>query len=239
MALYKFDYYYYYYYYYIEAGVDAVTTVCPSATIVLAGDFNTLDDTELATRGAIDTHVAPTFSTESTSTIQATAPPSESSNPWSRVTTGPSSSTKLDDHASAQSNFDNMYGVMVDPMDRFNPERDPPADKALLRRKNRLMRAGRLTDEAGSIAASIRNTISRSRSRWLRQINTRKNAKDAWAKCAKSSKGRQTVPANYHTASITGQSTSSKTTPTAGAISPELSRQQSPSYTPASFKHRR
>ena len=25
---------------YIEAGVDAVTTACPSATIVLAGDFN-------------------------------------------------------------------------------------------------------------------------------------------------------------------------------------------------------
>jgi len=38
---------------YIEAGVDAVTTACPSATIVLAGDFNALDDTEVATRGAM------------------------------------------------------------------------------------------------------------------------------------------------------------------------------------------
>ena len=38
---------------YIEAGVDAVTTVCPAATIVLAGDFNTLDDTEVAARGAM------------------------------------------------------------------------------------------------------------------------------------------------------------------------------------------
>ena len=38
---------------YIEAGVDAVTAACPSATIVLAGDFNSLDDTEVATRGAL------------------------------------------------------------------------------------------------------------------------------------------------------------------------------------------
>ena len=38
---------------YIEAGVDAVTATCPMATIVLAGDFNTLDDTEVATRCAL------------------------------------------------------------------------------------------------------------------------------------------------------------------------------------------
>ena len=38
---------------YTEAGIDAVTTACPSTTIVLAGDFNSLDDTEVATRGAL------------------------------------------------------------------------------------------------------------------------------------------------------------------------------------------
>ena len=38
---------------YIEAGVDAATAACPSATIVLAGDFNALDDTEVATRSAL------------------------------------------------------------------------------------------------------------------------------------------------------------------------------------------
>ena len=38
---------------YIEAGIDAVTTACPSATIVLAGDFNSLNDTEVVTRGAL------------------------------------------------------------------------------------------------------------------------------------------------------------------------------------------
>ena len=38
---------------YIEAGVDAVTALCQSATIVLAGDFNALDDTEEAARSAL------------------------------------------------------------------------------------------------------------------------------------------------------------------------------------------
>ena len=61
---------------------------------------------------------------------------------------------ELDDCNSAQSNFDIMYGVMSDLLSMFYPERkitvtssDPPyvtpAVKALLRRKNRLMRAGR------------------------------------------------------------------------------------------------
>ena len=38
---------------YIEAGIDAVTASYPSATIVLAGDFNSLCVTEVATRGAL------------------------------------------------------------------------------------------------------------------------------------------------------------------------------------------
>jgi len=37
----------------VEAGVDAVTAAYPSATIVLAGDFNALDGTDVATRGAL------------------------------------------------------------------------------------------------------------------------------------------------------------------------------------------
>ena len=55
--------------------------------------------------------------------------------------------------ADVQTNFDSMYNIMVDLLDRFYPEReitltssDPPfvtpAAKAQLRRKNRLMRAG-------------------------------------------------------------------------------------------------
>jgi len=59
-----------------------------------------------------------------------------------------------------------MYGVMEELLNAFYPERDitltssdqpysTPAVKALLRRKNRLMRAGR-TEKAGAIAARIR-----------------------------------------------------------------------------------
>ena len=51
----------------------------------------------------------------------------------------------------------------------------------MLRRKNHLMRAGR-TDEAGALAARIRTVITRSSTRWMRDVNTRKNAKGAWTK---------------------------------------------------------
>jgi len=96
---------------------------------------------------------------------------------------------ELDENKSAQSNFDTMYGVMTGLLDRFYPEREitvtssdppyvtPPA-KALLRRKNHLMRAGR-TEEAGAIAARIGTIITRASSRWLRKVDTRMNAKDA------------------------------------------------------------
>jgi len=99
---------------------------------------------------------------------------------------------ELDEKADEQTNFDIMYGSMLELLDTFYPERettvtssDPPyvtpTVKALLRHKNRLMRAGR-TDEAGAIAARVRTIITRSSKRWLRTVDTRKSAKDAWAK---------------------------------------------------------
>ena len=64
-----------------------------------------------------------------------------------------------------QTSFDTMYSVMHDLLDCSYQERQititftdlqyvKPADKAMLRRKNRLMRAGR-TDEAGGLAKHI------------------------------------------------------------------------------------
>ena len=77
---------------------------------------------------------------------------------------------------------------MLELLDKFYPElettvtsSDPPTVKALLRRKNRLMRAGR-TDETGAIAARIRTIITRRSTSWLRTADTRKSAKDTWAK---------------------------------------------------------
>ena len=91
---------------------------------------------------------------------------------------------EVDDNADTQTNFDTVYGIMLGLLDTFYPEReitvtssDPPyvtpTVKALLRRKNRLMHAGR-TDEAGATAARIRTIITRSSRRWLRTIDTRK-----------------------------------------------------------------
>jgi len=122
----------------------------------------------------------------------------------------------LDDSADAQTNFDTMYDVMLDLLDTFYPEReitvtssDPPyvtpTVKALLRRKNRLMRAGR-TDEAGSIAARIRTIITRSSTRWLRTVDTRKSAKKAWAKVREVIKGSTTRASDHKIDGLTAQS---------------------------------
>jgi len=84
---------------------------------------------------------------------------------------------ELDDSDAVQSNFDYLYGVMLDLLNRFYPEReitvtssDPPyvtpAVKALLRRKNRLMHTGR-SEEACAVASHIRTIITRISSRWL------------------------------------------------------------------------
>jgi len=51
------------------------------------------------------------------------------------------------------------------------------------------MRAGR-TAEADAIAAHIRTAITRNSSRWLRKVDTRKSAKEAWAKVREVSKGK-------------------------------------------------
>jgi len=51
------------------------------------------------------------------------------------------------------------------------------------------MRAGR-TAEADAIAAHIRTIVTRSSSRWLRKADTRKSAKDTWAKVREVIKGK-------------------------------------------------
>ena len=85
-----------------------------------------------------------------------------------------------------------MYSLMYDLFDQFYPERaitvtssDPhyvtPPVKAMLRRKNRLMRAGR-TDEADALTGRIRAVVTRNSSKWLRKVDTTKSPKHAWMK---------------------------------------------------------
>ena len=81
---------------------------------------------------------------------------------------------------------------MRDLLDLFYPEKkitvttsDPPFVttfiKALLRRKDRMMRAGRV-EEAGALSERVRTLITRRSSKWLSNIDIRKNPKDVWSK---------------------------------------------------------
>jgi len=56
-----------------------------------------------------------------------------------------------------------------------------PSAKALLRRKNKLMQAGR-TDEADSLARRIRKSIIRKNTAELRNVDTVSHSKDMWSK---------------------------------------------------------
>ena len=228
---------------YIEAGIDAVTTACPSATIVLAGDFNSLDDTEVATRGALLSTCIVDRPTRGNNTLDRVYV----NNPCYTTVRVVDSAVKSDhkavvayagqvnvlplnkrrhrrlfrrrspaqharflefaptlnidlDNDDVQLNFDTMYAVMLNLLDRFYPEReitvtssDPPyvtpAVKAHLRRRNRLMRAGR-TAEADAIAARIRIAITRNNTRWLRKTDARKSPKETWAKVSEVIKGK-------------------------------------------------
>ena len=102
---------------------------------------------------------------------------------------------QLSSDCDTQMNFDSFYDYMFGLLNQSYPEReitvtstDPhyitPAVKAMLRRKNRLMRAGR-TVEAGALAARICTVITRSSTRWMRDVNTRKMPKALGPKCEK------------------------------------------------------
>ena len=73
-------------------------------------------------------------------------------------------------------------------MTSSDPQYVTPAVKAMLRRKNRLMREGR-TYEAGALAKRIQIAIMRKSSKWLRDIDIKKNAKDVWAKVREVARG--------------------------------------------------
>ena len=56
------------------------------------------------------------------------------------------------------------------------PTKQDPTVKAILRRKNRLMHAGRM-EEAYAMAIRVRKAITRHSTKWLRGIDAKKNAK--------------------------------------------------------------
>jgi len=113
---------------------------------------------------------------------------------------------EVGDNDDTQTNFDTVYGVMLD---TFYPERWRHPTRHTSRRLSDSQgaavapespdahRADR-TDEAGATAARIHSTIiTRSSTRWLRTIDTRKSVKDAWAKV------REVIKEDRHVISAT------------------------------------
>ena len=93
--------------------------------------------------------------------------------------------------ASTQSEFDNFYNMALGLLDEFYPQRtisitsrDPdwvtPETKAMLRRKNRLMRAGRV-EEARALAYRISKEQTRRNRFRLSKAGRKTEAKDVWA----------------------------------------------------------
>jgi len=104
---------------------------------------------------------------------------------------------------SVQAAFDNFYGVSLGLLDYFYPERsitvrsrDPPYItpyiRSLLRKKNRLMRAGRV-EKAGAIARRVGKEITKRNRTRLQKYNGRTDGKDMWA-AVRQFTGRQQHP---------------------------------------------
>ena len=95
--------------------------------------------------------------------------------------------------ADTQTEFDAFYATALSLLNQYYPERtttvtsrDPeyvtPEIKAKLRRKNRLMRAGRV-EEAAALAERIGKDIARRGKARLSRINGKTDAKEMWARC--------------------------------------------------------
>ena len=93
-----------------------------------------------------------------------------------------------------------MYDYLYTMLNRYYPERettvtttDPyfvaPVVKAMLRRKNRLMQAGRV-EEAAAIAKTVWSIIHQRNSVHLRKYGTRQNVCETWSKVWEVTQGR-------------------------------------------------
>ena len=102
---------------------------------------------------------------------------------------------------SVQDAFDNFYAVSLGLLDQFYPERsitvrsrDPPYItpyiRSLLRKKNRLMRAGRV-EKAGARARRVGKAITKRNMTRLQKYNGRTDAKAMWAAVRQLTKHQQ------------------------------------------------
>jgi hypothetical protein len=112
-------------------------------------------------------------------------------------------STSSDTAINSQTDFDHFYLIARNLIDNFNPEqsitltsRDPPhvtpAIKTMLRRKNKLMRAGRV-EEAGALSARIGQAIQRRCGSQPSRCSRRADTGSIWA-AVRRLIGRQAAP---------------------------------------------
>jgi hypothetical protein len=103
----------------------------------------------------------------------------------------PHPTASSDPSVNTQAEFDHFYSTALALLNKFYPQRtitlttrDPdyitPAIKSMLRRKNRLMRAGRV-EEAGVLAERIGKEMTRHGKTRLSKIGGKTDAKDMWA----------------------------------------------------------
>ena len=64
-----------------------------------------------------------------------------------------------------------------------------PVVKVMLRKKNRLMRAGRV-EEATAMTKRVRSIINKCNSMHLRRYDTRRNVRETWMKVREVTQGR-------------------------------------------------
>ena len=102
----------------------------------------------------------------------------------------PNPTASSDPSVNTQAEFDYFYDLATELLNQYYPERtitltsrDPdyitPEIKAMLRRKNKLMRSGRV-EEAGALAERIGKEITRRNKGRLTAVNS-KSSKDLWA----------------------------------------------------------
>ena len=109
----------------------------------------------------------------------------------------------IDDSQEPQHLFNQFYNIAYSLLDQFYPirsitvtSRDPdfvtPDIKAMLRRKNRLMRAGRV-EEAGALAERIGKAVTRRSKKRLCRIDRQHGAKAMWEALRQMTGRRQNV----------------------------------------------
>ena len=236
--------------------MNELNSMCQNALVIVAGDFNTLNDKEFTIKtGLLSIVNQPTRGTSQldriyvselcfdhvkvlnssiksdhkaviayTGSVKITVNKSRGVKVYRKIT--PSQHASCLAHASSlqyivnkdndvQQEFDRFYTTLINLLDCFYPERsviitsaDPgfvtPAVKAMLRRKNRLMRRGRI-EQAEALAHRIGRAIIRYNSVELSRVDPIADSRSMWAKVRQLTGRSRAVRDRCHNSAITAK----------------------------------